>query len=249
MKSSDFRRQARESLANIWGKGVAITSSYLVILIAIELLLTLTVIIPLLNVLIAIAYIVISVPISYGLISVFMKLKRKEEVKAFDFFKDGFSNFGKAWKIAGHVLLKLLVPIILMIVLYFAIAYCMSALLILALTTETISVLHLIVLIISFIGLPCVSIWLSIKSLFYAFVYPIAYDNPDMKAKDVLLRSKELMTNNRWKYFVLILTFIGWILLAVIPFGIGFLWVLPYIQVAQICFYEYLCSKKEENNA
>lgn len=247
MKSSDFRRQAREALTNNWGKGVAITAAYSLILIAVEILLSLTSIIPLLNLLIAIGNVVISVPISYGLFSAFIKLKRKEEVKAFDFLKDGFSNFGKAWKITGHILLKLLIPIIIMIVLYFIIAYCVSALFISALITQTLLVLPFIVLIISLIGFLGVSFWLTIKYLFYAFVYPISYDNPDMKAKDVVLTSKKLMTNNRWKYFVLSLTFIGWILLAAIPFGIGLLWVLPYMQVAQICFYEYLCSKNEQN--
>ena len=247
MKSSDFRKQAREVLTNNWWKGVAITAAYSLILIAVEILLSLTNRIPLFNLLIAIGNVVISVPISYGLFSSFMKLKRKEEVKAFDFLKDGFSNFGKAWAIMGHIILKLLIPIIIMIVLYFIIAYCISALFISALITQTLSVLPFIVLILSLIGFLGVSFWLTIKYLFYAFVYPIAYDNPDMKAKDVVLTSKELMTNNRWKYFVLSLTFIGWILLATIPFGIGLLWVLPYMQVAQICFYEYLCSSNEQN--
>ena len=38
--------------------------------------------------------------------------------EAFDFFTDGFSNFGKAWGITWGIIKKLLVPIIIIIVLY-----------------------------------------------------------------------------------------------------------------------------------
>lgn len=249
MKSSDFKKQALSILANNWGKGVAITAAYLLILLAVQLLLKLTDVSPLLNLIIAMGNLVISVPISYGLFSAFIKLKRIEDVKAFDFLKDGFANFGKAWKITGHVILKLLVPIIIMVVLYFILSYLLS-LIFFSLFFGKLALSNLpILLFIVIVALLAVSIWLNIKSLFYVFAFPIAYDNQDMTAKDVVLKSKELMKGNRWKYFVLNLTFIGWILLAGLTLGIGTLWLVPYMQVAELCFYEYLCSKKEENNA
>ena len=42
-------------------------------------------------------------------------------------------------------------------------------------------------------------------------------------------------------------TIIGWAILAVIPFYIGFFWLIPYIQVALICFYEDLVNKSDAN--
>ena len=48
------------------------------------------------------------------------------------------------------------------------------------------------------------------------------------------------MTGNRFKLFCLQLSFIGWAFLAGLTFGIGLLWVFPYMQVAIIAFYFHL---------
>ena len=53
-----------------------------------------------------------------------------------------------------------------------------------------------------------------------------------------LMMSKDMMAGHKWEYFVLILSFIGWILLCV--FIIPAIWVVPYIQTTQIMYYEEL---------
>jgi len=50
----------------------------------------------------------------------------------------------------------------------------------------------------------------------------------------------ELMNGNKWAAFVLDLSFIGWAILCCFTFGIGYLWLIPYIQLAQCEFYEDL---------
>ena len=37
----------------------------------------------------------------------------------------------------------------------------------------------------------------------------------------------------------------GWILLGFLTFGIGFIWIVPYLQVSVACFYDELIGNKE----
>jgi len=43
---------------------------------------------------------------------------------------------------------------------------------------------------------------------------------------------------HRWKLFCLGLRFIGWILLCLLTFGIGLLWLWPYMGVSYARFYD-----------
>lgn len=63
------------------------------------------------------------------------------------------------------------------------------------------------------------------------------------KDKNVLYPIKEsfkLMKGHTGNYFVFLLSFIGWILLGYVTLGIALIWVIPYIQVASIYYYEEL---------
>lgn len=83
-----------------------------------------------------------------------------------------------------------------------------------------------------------------IKSFQYAMAEYILAENPDMPSKEVLLTSKEMMKGNKWKYFVLALSFIGWLLLGSLVFGIGTLFVVPYMQATFVQFYLEIKSQK-----
>ena len=47
-----------------------------------------------------------------------------------------------------------------------------------------------------------------------------------------------MMRGNKWKFFCLNLSFIGWAFLCVFTFGIGLLWLMPYMENAFIAFYD-----------
>ncbi|MGI6777112.1 MAG: DUF975 family protein [Acetivibrionales bacterium] len=79
-----------------------------------------------------------------------------------------------------------------------------------------------------------------IASLRYSQAFFIMKDNPEIKAMDAIKQSKEMMEGNKSKLFLLWLSFIGWAILAAIPFGIGFLWLIPYIKTTMANFYEDL---------
>lgn len=79
-----------------------------------------------------------------------------------------------------------------------------------------------------------------IAAISYSMTYFIIADEPTIAASDALKRSKEMMRGNKWKFFRLQLRFLGWALLAILSLGIGFLWLLPYIQTSVAKFYDDL---------
>ncbi len=72
----------------------------------------------------------------------------------------------------------------------------------------------------------------------YAMVYFIIADDEDCGPLEAINRSREMMKGNKWKFFCLNLRFIGWSILAAIPCGLGFLWLVPYMQTSFAKFYE-----------
>ena len=49
--------------------------------------------------------------------------------------------------------------------------------------------------------------------------------------------SKERMHGWKWRLFCLKLSFLGWTLLCLVTYGIGSLWLQPYIAAAEACFF------------
>lgn len=77
-----------------------------------------------------------------------------------------------------------------------------------------------------------------IAALRYSMTFYIINDNPEISALDAINESKKMMAGYKWKLFCLYFSFIGWALLCVITFGIGYLWLTPYIQTSMADFYE-----------
>lgn len=76
------------------------------------------------------------------------------------------------------------------------------------------------------------------KAFSYALTPYILLDEPELTAKQAIARSSEIMEGRRWKLFCLYFSFIGWGILSVLTFGIGFLWLLPYMNASFAAFYE-----------
>jgi uncharacterized membrane protein len=72
----------------------------------------------------------------------------------------------------------------------------------------------------------------------YAMIFFILAENPKMKPMDILRTSKKMMRGNKWKLFCLSWRFFGWGLLCLLTAGIGFLWLIPYMNVTFAKFYE-----------
>ena len=87
-----------------------------------------------------------------------------------------------------------------------------------------------------------------IKALSYAMTAYILVDYPELSANKAIELSMAMMKGHKYDLFYLYLSFIGWILLCLLTLGIGYLWLIPYIQSAQSSFYldvkeQYLRSK------
>ena len=79
-----------------------------------------------------------------------------------------------------------------------------------------------------------------IASYRYSLAFYLLLDDPEMGVMDAIRKSKDLMYGNKWKLFCLDLSFIGWSFLAVLTCGIGFIWVLPYMETSRFSFYEII---------
>ena len=76
------------------------------------------------------------------------------------------------------------------------------------------------------------------KAFSYALTPYIIMDEPELTARQAITRSCEIMQGRRWKLFCLYLSFIGWGILSILTFGIGFLWLVPYMNASVAAFYE-----------
>lgn len=87
------------------------------------------------------------------------------------------------------------------------------------------------------------------KAFSYALTPYIIMDEPELTAKQAIARSCEIMQGRRWKLFCLYLSFIGWGILCVLTFGIGFLWLVPYMNASVAAFYEDARAEYEAENS
>ena len=76
-----------------------------------------------------------------------------------------------------------------------------------------------------------------IASYQYAMVNYIIAENPGISAREALEMSKEMMKGNKFRFFRLGLSFLGWALVVVLTLGIAGIWVGPYMQASFAAFY------------
>ena len=241
MPTSEIRKEAREDLKGKWGKGVCIVLAYTLISFIVGFVEGLVGEGTILYNIIDITYAIVSIPLSFGFLISFIKLKRNENVNAFGFLNDGFSRFGKSWGIWWHTFIRVLLPIIcmlLLIVLFVAFSIFSANSSINTISTST-TVIFAIIGISLYIA---ILVYAFSRSLLYVLAYNISYDNPEMSSKECVLKSAELMKGNRGNYLLLDLSFIGWIILAALSLYIGFLWLIPYMLVSMVCFYDKLAN-------
>ncbi|MBP3265389.1 MAG: DUF975 family protein [Clostridiales bacterium] len=78
-----------------------------------------------------------------------------------------------------------------------------------------------------------------IKSYEYKMIPYILSENPEMTTEQAFAESKKLMTGNKWKAFVLDLSFILWDIASAATCGLlGLFWVAPYKASTQAALYE-----------
>jgi len=84
-----------------------------------------------------------------------------------------------------------------------------------------------------------------IKSYSYSMTEYVLKDNPELKNNEAIEKSMKMMQGNKLRLFLLHLSFIGWYILSFLTLGIGFFWLIPYVETAQAAFYEDLKAQQE----
>ncbi len=80
-----------------------------------------------------------------------------------------------------------------------------------------------------------------IKAYEYRMIPYLLADQPDLSGKEVFARSKEMMRGNKWRAFVLDLSFIGWYFLSAFTFGLlAVFYVAPYVNLTDAELYHAL---------
>ena len=98
-----------------------------------------------------------------------------------------------------------------------------------------------------------ISLW-SLLLVVPGIIKALAYSQTNYILKDMqaagikitptgaIAASQRLMVGHKGEYFLLQLSFIGWALLATLTFGIGYLWLAPYIQATNAAYYRNLAG-------
>jgi len=76
-----------------------------------------------------------------------------------------------------------------------------------------------------------------IAALRYSMAKYIMAENTDAGVFEAINKSKEMMKGHKMELFVLYLSFIGWAILSLFTFGIGFLFLAPYVRASEAAFY------------
>jgi len=201
--------------------------------------------------------VILLMPLTFGVTASVIKLMRNENVALSDFINIGLKNFGKVWGVFLNIFLKIIIKFIIatiiLIILMFVLASSIGN------TGETFFVIMIPVITLIY------AIFTIIVIAPYVLSMPILYDNPAKPSTDIVDTSAGLMKGNISKFYLLILSFIGWFLLFGVVIVIsnllftpgisvmfshaGTVLLTPYVTATQIAFYEKLKDKfnKPEN--
>jgi len=85
-----------------------------------------------------------------------------------------------------------------------------------------------------------------IAALGYTMTFFIMAENPEMPATEAMRRSKQMMFGHKWELFNLGLSFLGWLIVSALTFGIGLLWLQSYVMASVTIFYHKIKGQQEE---
>lgn len=105
--------------------------------------------------------------------------------------------------------------------------------------TPILVVLLILTYLLAIAGAVCVSLFFGLSM--YAFL-----DMPELGVIQCMKASLHLTRGRRWNLFCLYISFVGWIVLGLMSFGVGMLWITPYIHCTLFQFYEDLKLEKEQ---
>lgn len=266
MTIGELKKDAKVKLSGSYIKACLITLIYYACIFALSYVVSALSTSPV-AIIISIIIAIISVPLSFGIISTFIKIIRNEDVSVLDFITLGFKNFKGVWRTSLRTLVNLLLPLILLIASYIFLFYTLFQAAVASLSQSTVSQDTSSLFLVSIVLVIATAIFYIYKQFSYSLTMYILYDNPTSTGKEINNESVKLMKGNKGKLFLLGLSFIGWMLLVILASTVvsmflgetagiiisylGIILLAPYIIASIVCFYEDLkedtVSKQEEN--
>ena len=257
-----MKREALQSLKGKWGLGVGGTLLYFIVSYAVAMFASIVVMIPGMIIfflmtglvgtfegeemattglfLFIILYVILLVVIlassgvtMYGYTNVFVQLSRTKDV-TIDALFEGFRGFKKMMKTMKAMVL---ICVYTGTWLPFALFGLFVALIEGDGSTkdEFLGLVCFATVVLSFIGI-------IVMYFSYALTYHVMIDYPEYSALEAMKESKRLMKGHKMDLFMLWLSFMGWWLLAIVTFGIGFLWLSPYAMTTTAVFYNKISN-------
>lgn len=86
-----------------------------------------------------------------------------------------------------------------------------------------------------------VMVWLVAS---FSQTYFLLLEDPEKKVFQCLAESYEMMKGRRLRFLLLQISFLGWYLLGYLSFGIGFIWILPYVTCTGAHFHLDLVERR-----
>lgn len=87
-----------------------------------------------------------------------------------------------------------------------------------------------------------------IKAIAYSQTFYLLKDHPEMGILEAITESRKRMDALKGKYFLMVLSFIGWAKLSAITLGIGYLFLFPYFYTTLCAFYLISDDSSKPNN-
>lgn len=78
----------------------------------------------------------------------------------------------------------------------------------------------------------------------YAMALPALVEDPQLRVMEAMRLSKDLMQGNIWRMIRLEFSFFGIFILGYLTFGIGYIWIAPYLVCTNIRFYLTIKDEK-----
>ena len=173
-------------------------------------------------------------PLAYGSSKFFLCTQRNQDAN-FEMLGDGFNRYGKTFLTGLALMLFMFLWSLVIIVPQIISSVCLAWIRMDMAQTIVPSILALVCA-----AIMAIMCWLPIvKSLSYSMTFYVMVDF-NLSGRKAISKSVELMKGYKAKLFRLGLSFFGWYLLSSLTFGIGAIFLAPYVQATVAEFYAEL---------
>ena len=173
-------------------------------------------------------------PLAYGSSKFFLCTQRNQDAN-FEMLGDGFNRYGKTFLTGLALMLFMFLWSLVIIVPQIIFSVCLAWIRMDMAQTIVPSILALVCA-----AIMAIMCWLPIvKSLSYSLTFYVMVDF-NLSGTEAISKSVELMKGYKAKLFRLGLSFFGWYLLSSLTFGIGAIFLAPYVEATVAEFYAEL---------